>query len=304
MAPVLLSLIPVFLVIALGYGMRRIGFPGDEIWLPLDQLNYYVLFPALLIHTLAMADLAQFDIWPMASALGAGLLSMVALLMLLPKFVTVTGPQFSSIFQGAARWNSFVAIAAISEMFGGHGVALAAVAMAVLVPSINVLSVVILAHHASDAPVSFTSIMKLLGRNPLILSCAIGIALNATGLRLPGQLSVTASILGDASLTLGLLSVGAGLRINHMLEEKRLVLITSALKLLLMPVLMMGFCLVFGVTGLARSVVLICSAVPGATSSYILARQLGGDVELMATLITGGTVLAVVTMPLLLYVFG
>ena len=71
-----------------------------------------------------------------------------------------------------------------------------------------------------------------------------------------------------------------------------------------MPLLMMGWCLVFDVTGLPRLVVLVCGAVPGATSSYILARQLGGDATLMASLITGGTILAAITMPVMLWLLG
>jgi hypothetical protein len=79
------------------------------------------------------------------------------------------------------------------------------------------------------------------------------------------------------------------------------VLLTSALKLAVMPALMLGWCIFFDVTGLPRLVVILCGAVPGATSSYILARQLGGDASLMASLITGGTILAAVTMPLVLW---
>lgn len=304
MLDILNSLVPVFLVIGLGFAIRRAGFPGEEIWLPLDQLNYYVLFPALLTHTLATADLANFDVWPMAWALAAGLLSMVAILMLSQKFFPISGPEFSSVFQGAVRWNSFVALAAIASLYGKTGVTLAAVSFAVLVPLANILSVTVLTRYALGISPSPLSVAKLLAKNPLILACAVGIFLNATHIGLPGPLAVTAKIIGDASLTLGLIAVGGGLRIGHVLEAKWIVLYTSLLKLIAMPVMMMGFCALFGVTGLPRLVVLICGAVPGATSSYVLARQLGGHMELMASLITGGTVLAVATIPLMLWVFG
>lgn len=304
MLSILNSLVPIFLVIGLGFAIRRAGFPGEGIWLPLDQLNYYVLFPGLLLHTLATANLASFDVWPMASALAAGLLTMVALLLAARRFLPIDGPEFSSIFQGAARWNSFVALAAIAALYGSDGVTLAAVAFAVLVPLVNTLSVMVLTRYALGMSSGPVALFKLLAQNPLILACIAGIFLNATGIGLPGPLSITAKILGDASLTLGLIAVGGGLRIGHILEAKWAVLFTSTLKLIAMPAMMMGFCWLFDVTGLPRLVVLICAAVPGATSSYVLARQLGGHMELMASLITGGTVLAVVTMPLMLWVFG
>ena len=304
MLSILNSLVPIFLVIGLGFAMKRSGFPGEAMWRPLDQLNYYVFFPALLTHTLAVADLVSFDVWPMAWALGAGQLAMVVVLMVGQRVSPLPGPEYSSVFQGAVRWNSFVALASIASLYGKEGVTLAAVSFAVLVPIANVLSVTVLTRHARGVTPTPATLFKLLARNPLILACALGIFLNATGIGLPGPLEVTAKIMGNASLTLGLIAVGAGLRLGHVFEEKRTVAYTSFLKLVAMPAMMMGFCLLFGVTGLPRLVVLICGAVPGATSSYVLARQLGGHMELMASLITGGTLLAAATMPLMLWVFG
>lgn len=304
MTAILNSLIPVFLVIALGALIKRADFPGEGLWAPLDRLTYYIFFPALLLHTLATADLASFDVWPMAYALWAGLFSMVAVLMLIRGLSSLSGPQFSSVFQGAARWNGFVALAAIGQLYGPEGVTLAAVSFAVLVPTVNVLSVLILTRYAGDEPAGLGTVLRLLSKNPLILACAAGIVLNMTGLRLPGPLEPTADILGKAALTIGLLAIGAGLRLDHAFETKGIVLLTSTLKLLVMPLFMVGWCYVFNVDGIARLVVILCGSVPGATSSYILARQLGGDATLMASLITGSTLLAAITMPLMLYLFN
>lgn len=304
MLPILNSLVPVFLVIALGFVIKRMDFPGEGLWVPLDRLTYYIFFPALLLHTLATANLADYDIWPMASALGAGLFSMVAILMLLKAVLPLSGPQFSSVFQGAARWNGFVALAAIGSLFGPEGVTLAAVAFAVLVPAVNILSVLILTRYAGDTPAGMGTVLRLLSKNPLILACALGILLNITGIGLPGPLAPTFDILGAAALTIGLIAIGAGLKPAHALETGWIVALTSTLRLIVMPLLMMGWCLAFDVTGLPRLVVLLCGAVPGATSSYILARQLGGDATLMASLITGSTILAAITMPLMLWLLG
>ncbi|MAM93852.1 AEC family transporter [Parvibaculum sp.] len=304
MLPILNSLVPVFLVIALGFVIKRMDFPGEGLWVPLDRLTYYIFFPALLLHTLATANLADYDIWPMASALGAGLFSMVAILMLLKAVLPLSGPQFSSVFQGAARWNGFVALAAIGSLFGPEGVTLAAVAFAVLVPAVNILSVLILTRYAGDTPAGMGTVLRLLSKNPLILACALGILLNITGIGLPGPLAPTFDILGAAALTIGLIAIGAGLKPAHALETGWIVALTSTLRLIAMPLLMMGWCLAFDVTGLPRLVVLLCGAVPGATSSYILARQLGGDATLMASLITGSTILAAITMPLMLWLLG
>lgn len=304
MLAILTPLIPVFLVIGLGFILKRRGFPGEGVWLPLDQLNYFILFPALLLYTLATADLTSFDVWPMAFALATGQITIIVILIIGRRFYHLSGPAFSSVFQGAVRWNTFVALAAIASLYGNAGLTMAAVAVAVLVPIANTSCVIALTHYALNESIHPVAIAKVLVKNPLLIACALGIFLNASGLGLPGALAITAKIIGDASLTLGLLSVGAGLSIGHMIEQKIPVLYTSTLKLLVMPLVMMVACMIFGVDGLPRLVVLICASVPGATSSYVLARQLGGDLNLMASIITGGTILAVITMPLMLWIYG
>ena len=308
MIAIIYALIPIFLVIALGAVIRRIGFPGDDFWPVLDRVTYFVLFPALLLHTLVAADLADMPVPEMAAALFAGLLTMSALVMALRPVLTgpmrQTGAAYTSIFQGAARWNSFVAIAAAFSLFGDEGLALAAVGIAVLVPTVNVLSVVVLTRHASDTPASARTILRLLVQNPLVIACALGIFLNATGIGLWAPLLTTVEIVGRAALALGLLAVGAGLDLGTFAKARAVIALTTALRLLAMPLMMAAWCWAFDVEGVARMVAILCGAVPGATSSYVLARQLGGDAALMASLITASTLAAVVTMPLIVWLLG
>ena len=305
---ILHALVPVFLVIALGAFIKRIGFPGDEFWPVLDRVTYFVLFPALLLHTLVAADLSDMPVPEMAAALFAGLITMSVLIMALRPLLTgrmgQTGAAFTSIFQGAARWNSFVAIAAAFSLFGQEGLALAAVGIAVLVPTVNVLSVIVLTRHAGDAPAGARTVVRLLIRNPLLIACALGIALNATGIGLWAPLLTTADIVGRAALALGLLAVGAGLDLRTAATQRGVIVLTTVLRLIAMPLFMAGWCWAFGVDGVARMVAILCGAVPGATSSYVLARQLGGDAPLMASLITASTLAAVATMPLVLWLMG
>ena len=77
----------------------------------------------------------------------------------------------------------------------------------------------------------------------------------------------------------------------------------TGLKLLVMPALVLGAATVLGLTGAALSVALIAATVPTAAASYILARQMGGDAPLMAEIITLQTVLAMITMPVILLTF-
>lgn len=302
------ALIPVFLVIALGAYVKRIGFPGEEFWVPLDRVTYFILFPSLLVHSLVAADFSNIPVPNMAAALFAGLFTMSLILIALRPIISgpmgQSGPAFTSIFQGATRWNSFVGLAASFALFGTEGLALAAVGIGVLVPTVNVLCVFILMRYAGDDPASFRLLGKLLIRNPLVIACAVGIFLNASGIGLWAPVLSAVDILGRAALALGLLAVGAGLDLSRLSTQRVPIAFTTTLRLIAMPLLMAGWCWVFGVDGVARMVAILCGAVPGATASYVLARQLGGDAPLMASLITASTLAAMVTMPAMIWLLG
>lgn len=308
MIEIIYALIPVFLVIALGAYIRRIGFPGEDFWQPLDRVTYFILFPALLVHSLVAADFSNIPVPNMAAALFAGLITMSAILIGLRPVISgpmgQSGPAFTSIFQGATRWNSFVALAASFALFGTEGLALAAVGIGVLVPTVNVLCVFILMRYAGDDPASFKLLARLLIRNPLVIACAVGIFLNASGIGLWAPILSGVDILGRAALALGLLAVGGGLDLSRVAEQRTPIVFTTSLRLIAMPLLMTVWCWVFGVDGVARMVAILCGAVPGATASYVLARQLGGDAPLMASLITASTLAAMVTMPAMIWLLG
>lgn len=303
MLEIALSLLPVFALILLGAGLKQAGFPGDALWPHLERLTYFVLFPPLLFHTIVVARLGA-EAWALAGALATGIALMTVTLLVLRPVLPISGPAYSSVFQGAIRWNGFVAVGVVNALSGAPGVALAAVAFATMVPLVNMLSVVILAHHAGDGPAEARSVLKLVFTNPLILACLAGLAVMGAGITLPAPLLQGLKMLADATIALGLLAVGAAL---HARQLKAMILpgaVTTALKLGIMPLFMLAGCMAFGVTGLGRTVAIICASVPGATSSYILARQLGGDAALMANLITLTTLFSVVTMPLMIHWLG
>ena len=297
MTGIVASLGPVFLAILLGVALRRLKLPGDAAWPAIEQLVYFVLFPALLFHQLATADLALAKVGLTGAALLGGILTMAALVALLKRPLGIPGRQYSSVFQGAVRWNGAVALGAIASLGGEAGLAIAAVAFGAMVPVANVMSVYVLTRHAQDRPADARTILRLILRNPLILAVCAGLAWSYTGLGLDPVTDATLDLLADASIALGLLAVGASLDFRAARAGIALVGLASALKLVAMPLIMAGWCLAFGVGGPALIVAVICGAVPSATSAYILAKQLGGDAELMAAIVTVQTALAVLTMP-------
>ncbi len=295
MLAVLAALLPVFLLIALGWGLYRLDFPGRAFWHPAERLVYYVLFPALLFRSVATAHLGDFDPLRLGAALLAGIFALSLLLLVLRPLLRIDGPAFSSVFQGALRFNSYVGFGAVAALYGAVGITRFAVILAMVVPVLNILSVVILVRFAAGRASSLRHQFKLLAQNPLILSCVAGIVVNFLGIPLPPGASPVLDSLGKASLPLGLMAVGAALDLAALGAARRPVLLSCGFKLLMLPFMVAIACRLFGVDAASTAVAVLWAGLPSASSAYILARQLGGDAVLMAGVITASTLLAALT---------
>ena len=151
MTGVLAALLPVFLLMLMGLGLRRYLLTEDAHWIGLERLVYYVLFPALLIQTTARANLTSVPVAEVGGALLLAVLTMAALCLALRRLLLragIDGPAFTSVFQGATRWQTFVGLAVSNNLYGDTGVALASVAMVAMIPVLNIMSVSVLVRYA------------------------------------------------------------------------------------------------------------------------------------------------------------
>ena len=304
MGGLVLGIAPVFVLIAIGYGLRKSGFLPDATWRPIEKLSINLLYPGFLIPAIWHADLSG----PSAGAAGgAAVVSVIviaALALMAKPFLTLDGPAYTSVFQGVIRWNSFVFLPVVQSLFDARGLAVAAVMIACIIPVTNIACVAVLARWGADQRgVSPLALMKAMLRNPILMACIIGLALNFAGV--PGfpVLDRILELLGDAALPMGLIVAGAGLSFAEVMRRRTTVLAVSVVKLLVMPFLMWGVCRLMGGDQLAQSLALLCGATPGAAASYMLARQMGGDAPLMAGVIALTTVGGAITMPVLLMLF-
>jgi predicted permease len=270
-------------------------------WTGLEQLVYYVLFPALLITSLARANLASVPILGAGGALLLSVLAMSALCLALhpalARTMGIDGPAFSSVFQGSTRWQTFVALSVAGNLWGELGLTLASVAIVAMIPLLNVFCVAVLAHYAAPQRLAWPEVLLTIARNPLIWACVIGLAINLSRLPVPRPAFEFLDALGRCSLALGLLVVGAGLHLKGLRRPSPAALLTVFLKLVVMPAIAIALGMAFGLSGSTLGVVACCAAVPAASNAYILARQLGGDAPLMAQILTLQTMAAVFTMP-------
>lgn len=305
MLSVIFAIIPIFLLIALGGALKRYNFPGDAFWPLADKMTYFIFFPALLVDNLSSARLGSLDPTGMLGALLAVILLQAALVYLLRPLARVDGPGFTSVFQGAVRFNTFVGLGAVAALEGGAGITLFAVAIALAIPVLNVLCVLTLARYgAHGQSTSFKGQVLFLAKNPLIIACLIGIAMNLADISLPAGIAPVFKMLGSMAAPMGLLTVGAGLQWEAARNGGRAVLLSCALKLMVYPLMLYGAAKLWGLGPLETKVMVLWGTMPTASASYILARQMGGDAPLAAAIVTVSTILAFVTVPLFMLLVG
>lgn len=298
MTELLLALWPLFALIVGGYVLRRRGFPSEAFWPGAERLNYFILFPALLFNSLANAPLNNPQLPRMALAVLLGLGIAWLALLIVRRLRGWPASRFGAFSQGILRFNTYLGLAAVGSLFGQPGLTLAALMLALMVPTVNVLSVWSL---TAERGVSARGLLLPIIRNPLILACLAGALVNLSGLGLPGGSDRLLGMLAAASLPLGLLCVGAALKPELLGGEVPALAWNSALRLLLMPLLAFAVAYALQLPAMESTVLVLFFALPTAPTSYVLTRQLGGDGNLMAGIITLQHLFAAASLVAMLY---
>ena len=291
------TIVPIFLLILLGFAFKRAGFPGDGFWGPAERMAYYVFLPALIVRNLAAADLSVLPIGRFGLAIAAISIAITLATLATRPLLRIDGSGFSSVLQGAVRMNAYVGLAVAQALFGSEGLVVGAFFIAIAMPILNVICIAGLAAFAQNGKADFSSVPKQIAQNPIIVGCAIGWVLNATSLPLPGMVNSVLLILDRATLPVALLCVGAGLVIGLGSARITAIFATCALKLLVMPAIGIGAAYLLGVTGIPFAIIALFTATPASATSYVLASQMGGDAPLMAGILTAETILAALTIP-------
>lgn len=297
------SILPVFLLLLSGTVLRRLPLMDAAGWAGLEQLGYWFLYPALLFLTILGADFTGVALDAMIGSLLATVLLMIGLTLAIWPLLRDSGAarasEYSSIFQTAVRWNGFIALAVAQKIYPGPGMAVVALAMAAIIIPINVASVYVVTTFA-DRSANWGSIARAMATNPLIIASMAAVLLRLTPFGLYEPIEETLRLVGSAALGMGLLAIGAALRVEDLIRPRLTSLVPTAIKLVLFPIAIVAVGLAFGVRGEPLSYLALCAAVPTAMNGYLLARRLGGDAELYAVTTTLQTFVSFFTIPLVL----
>lgn len=286
-----LLLLPDFTLILIGWVICRHTPLGCPVWDGAERLVYFVLFPALLFHSILRHPLALGSALPLAGSGLAVVAIGVAAAYALRAWPGVDARLHASGAQTAFRFNSYVALAMAERLGGSQGVAWTALIVSVCVPLCNVAAVWPLARHGGQG------YLRELARNPLILATGSGLLCNLLGLRLPALADTTLARMGAAALPLGLMAVGAGLQFGALREGPRLAAALMSIRHLLLPAVALVLVGAAGLPPGQQAIVVAFAAMPTASSAYVLAVRMGGHGAYTAGLVTLSTLIGMVALP-------
>ncbi len=301
---VMTALVPVILAITAGFLLRRYAGIALASWQQMSFVLYYLFMPALEIKVLANKPLAEFPVFSLLLAVATVLLLMSLWLIAWQRWCRPRpAATFTSLYQGGVRFNTFVALVMADQLFGEAGVAATALIAALIILLVNLLCVLIFVLYLNAEGASPGLFLKESLTNPLILGALAGIGLNLSGLGLSGSLYDFVALMSSAALPVGLLVVGAALQVERLRGSWEVIWTASFFQLLLKPLLAWVVIGWFALEGVYAAALLLCFAVPAPPSAYVLALRKGGDADTMAAIITVQTLLAALTMPVVLLIF-
>ncbi|KIN74637.1 AEC family transporter [Sulfitobacter guttiformis] len=293
-----LSVLPLLLILVAGYALAKSDIIPRTQWDAIETLSFRGLIPATLILAIAQSDLSleRFGGFGLALVGTLAVITGLALSLRLLPNARLGNPAFTSLFQGSIRWNAFVALAAAEQFLSG-GLALMAVAIAVLIPLINVTCIVVLAAFG-PSKASVSKVLSTLSRNPLVQACVIGLTLNLGGISLPVPLAEAFDMIGRGALGVGLLAVGAGISLRRLTRLDWRVCLGAFMRPVVASCVFVAMGLLLGLSGVQIFAGVLVFAAPAASNGYIVAKQMGGDANLYADIMTWQVVLSLLVLPM------
>lgn len=287
-------LFPDFALILCGFLVCRFTNLNRTVWQQVDALVYFFLFPVLLFQSISKTAL---DLRAASSLIGAGWtlgLSGIALAYALPH-LPVLGKhldrrQHAAAAQVAFRFNSFIGLAIADKLAGPEGLLQMAVLIGVCVPLFNMAAVWPMARHAERG------FWNELLRNPLVLATLAGLLANVLGLHIPHWAEPTINRVGASALAMGLMAAGAGMQLGALARGQVLGLAVLAIRHAVLPVVALLLARLFGLTPLQASMLLAFSALPTASTAYVLTARMGYDGAYVAALVTLSTLLGMASL--------
>ena len=297
------AVLPMCLIMALGYGTRRLGWIRREEIFAINKIAFRIFLPCLLYYNVYCSDLSgSFDPLLMAYAVGGVLLTFG--LSLGYTLLTEKLPERRGVMiQGMFRSNYVImGIPVATALLGADQLGTVSILIAVVVPLFNMLAVVVLEVFRGQKPKPLHVLGQIV-KNPLVIASALGILTLAAGIRLPHILERTIQNVSAIASPLQLFLLGAFFQFSGLKTYRRELVTVSAAKLIVSPGLFLGLGALLGFRGVAFVSLIGIFASPTAVNSFTMAQQMGGDAELAGDIVVTTSAVSILTMFLWIFLF-
>jgi malonate transporter len=298
------SILPVFLIVALGVVLGRWRVIPSGFWKDFNTFGFYVLFPCLMFQAIVFADFSDLPIDNIAYAtlMSFGVMPIIIFAMW-PTLKRKGLPRstFTTLFQTTTRWHGFMALAIAEKLHGQTGLTFVAVVMVIIVLPINLTNVAVLVWFGDDKH-SITNFAKKMLTNPIILASILAIIFKTFNIPIYDPIAQGIDFIARASLGMGLLMIGAGLRIYDLVHPDRLSVFAVLAKLILVPMAAFFAGTLFGLGPIELTLLTVACAVPTANNGYVLAQRMGGNAPLYASIASQQVILSFITIPVVLLI--
>lgn len=297
------AVLPMCLIMALGYGTRRLGWIRREEIFAINKIAFRIFLPCLLYYNVYCSDLSgSFDPLLMAYAVGGVLLTFG--LSLGYTLLTEKLPERRGVMiQGMFRSNYVImGIPVATALLGSDQLGTVSILIAVVVPLFNMLAVVVLEVFRGQKPKPLHVLGQIV-KNPLVIASALGILTLAAGIRLPHILERTIQNVSAIASPLQLFLLGAFFQFSGLKTYRRELVTVSAAKLIISPGLFLGLGALLGFRGVAFVSLIGIFASPTAVNSFTMAQQMGGDEELAGDIVVTTSAVSILTMFLWVFLF-
>lgn len=303
------NVLPIILIAIIGSFIRKKWLISDEFWRGLEKLSFYLLFPAVLFGSVYKLELASSEFFRLVSALVISNLLVSALTIYYQTRENYNKAQFTSLFQGATRYNNYILFALSAALFGDVGLSVVASISPYMIILTNVTAIMCFVYYvpqnsASSTKRSMIIMFKSIAANPFVIASIAGFIFNYLKIHLNPGIEKTIASLADSALGIGILIVGASLKFKIKPEHMKIIVSASFIKLIITPIITFLILWFMAIGGIAKSVGILFSCLPCASSAYILSRQLGGDPETMSAIITFTTIFSILSLSILVYILG
>ena len=296
MAKVITTIIPIFMLILLGVGARHFGFMKTEFIAAANRLVFYLAIPALVFRALTKASLrSEFDPWSVIMMLVAVLMVTGLAVLFNRNRKSEDGSLQGTFAQATIHGNlGYIGLAVAFYYLDESGFARASMMVGFLMILQNLLGVVLLQYYCCEKSVSRRGrdLLAPVLLNPVILAALSGIVFNLSGLPLLPIIDRFLLILSGLALPMGLLLIGASISLALLRRWLPQAMLVAILKLILLPAAGLLLFRLAGVSAETFAPGLILLAAPTATLTYVMAREMGGHIDLAVASISLTTILS------------